>query len=357
MKKTTVYLDVSGASTASLHGGDSVNQSLRAHQLLTAELEKQGYAVKAASDIPQQPGADETGLLYAFHSHKKYTRYLNRPDLRLCAYYYLEPPVVKPAKYRALKHLSRHFNRVYIPNVDGVGYSLKDVDVSTLRQGIYPQAFGNKIDALWDKKDRKFLIMINANKYPASRKNELYGERLRAVVALARLDAIDLYGMGWRSWKKTGTYFWPFLSNRKTILSVYQGSVASKYEALSDYTFSMCFENMVMPGYITEKMFDCFFVGTIPVYLGAPDILDYVPENCFIDMRKFSSYQALHEYLSGLDADKVQEYRNNIQAYLNNEFQQQFSVKLFIDRIIEDVAECSKSPEAEYSSTDLESVR
>ena len=40
-------------------------------------------------------------------------------------------------------------------------------------------------------------------------------------------------------------------------------------------------------GYISEKIFDCFFAGTVPLYLGAPDIEDYIPADTFIDLRQF----------------------------------------------------------------------
>ena len=342
MKNIIIYLDVSGASTAALHCGDSVNNSLRPQQLLTAELEKSGYVVKSSSDIPTQAVEGETGLFYGFHSHKKYTHYLSRSDIHLCAYFYLEPPVVKPGKYQALKKLSRDFHRVYLPNVEGVGYSLRGVGAAKLRRVFYPQAFDNKVDELWNKTERKFLIMINANKRLSNSNCELYSKRLEAVVELSKHNAIDLYGMGWRSWKKNGSYYWPYLKNRRAVLSVYKGPVEDKYETLSNYQFSLCFENMVMPGYITEKIFDCLFVGTVPVYWGAPDITDYVPANCFIDMRNFDSYSELYEHLISLTDEDVADYRRNIQQYLEGDYQHTFSTSSFVTRVKADVQECIK---------------
>lgn len=38
-------------------------------------------------------------------------------------------------------------------------------------------------------------------------------------------------------------------------------------------------------GYITEKIFDCFFPGVIPIYWGAENVTDYIPQDTFIDRR------------------------------------------------------------------------
>jgi len=48
--------------------------------------------------------------------------------------------------------------------------------------------------------------------------------------------------------------------------------IALKEEGLCDYMFSVAIENGQYETYFTEKLLDCFATGTIPVYLGAPDI-------------------------------------------------------------------------------------
>ena len=35
---------------------------------------------------------------------------------------------------------------------------------------------------------------------------------------------------------------------------------------------------MEMKGYISEKIFDCFYSGTIPIYLGAKDVKTIFPK-------------------------------------------------------------------------------
>jgi hypothetical protein len=50
----------------------------------------------------------------------------------------------------------------------------------------------------------------------------------------------------------------------------------------SQYKFVICFENSNTHGYITEKIFNVFLSGAIPIYNGAPDIENYVNKKAFI---------------------------------------------------------------------------
>jgi len=45
-----------------------------------------------------------------------------------------------------------------------------------------------------------------------------------------------------------------------------ENDTRSKYEILKDYTFSLCFENSMFPGYYTEKPLHAWVAGTIPLY-------------------------------------------------------------------------------------------
>jgi hypothetical protein len=48
-----------------------------------------------------------------------------------------------------------------------------------------------------------------------------------------------------------------------------------KSMGLDKYSFSVVIENDIYSSYFTEKLTDCFVTGTIPIYMGAPDIGDY----------------------------------------------------------------------------------
>src|SRR5262249_12625468 len=187
----------------------------------------------------------------------------------------------------------------------------------------WPQSFDDVHESIWQGTDRKFLVMMNANKI-AQGPGELYSERLRTVAFFSRTQEIDLYGVGWdgpsinvsssilpatlrgvlhesrRGWQRIHPD--PLLVAARR---VWRGPAKSKSATLGQYKFALCFENSILKGWITEKIFDCFFTGTVPVYLGAPEITNYVPADCFIDMRQFPGYEDLRKYLRSLDQEKI----------------------------------------------------
>jgi hypothetical protein len=90
---------------------------------------------------------------------------------------------------------------------------------------------------------------------------------------------------------------------------------------------------------MTEKLFDCLFAGTIPIYWGAPDVTDYVPEDCFIDMRQFASYEELRKYLKSLGPREIATYKEKTRAYLASEKYRPFTKEAFAQifhRIVEE---------------------
>jgi hypothetical protein len=83
-----------------------------------------------------------------------------------------------------------------------------------------------------------------------SGKQYMTGHKMRHEVANS-VNGIDLYGNG---------------SPRP---------IRFKEEALLDYRFSIVIENSKTDNYFTEKLIDCFAVGTIPIYWGAPNVDSY----------------------------------------------------------------------------------
>ena len=60
----------------------------------------------------------------------------------------------------------------------------------------------------------------------------------------------------------------------------------SKVEAFKHYKFCACMDNSVSHDYISEKLWDCYAAGCLPIYLGAPNVDGLVPSNdSFLDAR------------------------------------------------------------------------
>jgi glycosyl transferase family 10 (putative fucosyltransferase) len=75
---------------------------------------------------------------------------------------------------------------------------------------------------------------------------------------------------------------------------------ASKIRTLSGYRFALAFENAIEEDYVTEKIFDALRAGSIPVYLGAPNVDEFVPEGSFVDAAAYGSARNLAAYLQFL---------------------------------------------------------
>lgn len=118
----------------------------------------------------------------------------------------------------------------------------------------------------------KMISMISSNKaFTEGQKN-----RLQWVEKIG--DQVDLYGRGFNE-------------------------IATKEEGLCDYMFSVVIENGVYESYYTEKILDCFATGTIPVYLGSPDIADHFNKDGIIELTdEFEISDEIYE--SKMDAIK-----------------------------------------------------
>ncbi|CAG8671852.1 16589_t:CDS:1 [Dentiscutata erythropus] len=70
-----------------------------------------------------------------------------------------------------------------------------------------------------------------------------------------------------------------------------------KIDVLSPYKFHLAFENSNCKGYVTEKVYDSFLGDSIPIYMGAPDIDDYVPPHSIIKVTDFENVEDLVKYI------------------------------------------------------------
>ena len=244
---------------------------------------------------------------------------------RLAAFVIMEPPIVCPILYQSLPRLTEVFEKVYVNNTSGDGYSLLGVDQSKLYRFYWPIPHRDVVQPYWGNRERlKKIVVINSNHNPRGRSGEQYSHRIDAMTTLSRIGVVDLYGKKWRKWWKRSAMWLPYWRNRKALLSIYQGSCSSKFETLSKYEFCLCYENMAMNGYITEKIFDCLYSGTIPLYKGAPDILNYVPADVFIDCRKYPTVGGMWDDIAAMPDAAISKIRDAGQAFLKSDYARRF---------------------------------
>lgn len=78
-----------------------------------------------------------------------------------------------------------------------------------------------------------------------------------------------------------------------------------KKDMQAHYLFHLAFENTNEIDYITEKMWGTLHSGSLPVYMGAPNIKEHAPENSIISWHDFKSTKELGEYLQKVAANKT----------------------------------------------------
>ncbi|ATH06693.1 hypothetical protein BIY24_01685 [Halobacteriovorax marinus] len=197
----------------------------------------------------------------------------------------------------------------------------------------------------------KCCVLIAGNKV-SKVKGELYSERINAIRWFEEnaKESFDLYGIGWDRIALSGIFRalkkLPFVHGLVPFKRYpsYKGSVVNKKTVLERYNFSICYENFYgSNGYITEKIFDCFFSGTIPIYLGAENIKKYIPSSCFIDKRDFSSMEELYEFINNISEDMLLSYQLEIQNFLNSSKVDEFRLSSFADTISNQVLNVIKN--------------
>ena len=171
--------------------------------------------------------------------------------------------------------------------------------------------------------------MIASNKSAnVNDSRELYSERVKVIRWFQdhAPEHFDLYGHRWdqpppsvgrfgrglalligKSYRFVG--YKPFMS--------YRGPITTKGEVLRRYKFAICFENAKdFKGYVTEKIFDCFAAGCVPIYLGASNISELIPDDCFIDYRNFGSFAKCYEYICSVSDEQLNRYQLAISNFL-----------------------------------------
>jgi glycosyltransferase involved in cell wall biosynthesis len=275
-----------------------------------------GYELLQADSIESLKGFE---YLIVFDVFPDQLRYLNRYPKEKLVLFLWEPPSVMPDNFNPEYH--EPFSKVFTWNdalVDGKKYF----------KFHYP-VLRSMISEPIDFFSRRTYTLIACNK-ESSYPGELYSERRRLIQFFENsADAdFDLYGKWWPSSYKN-----------------YQGAIEKKVDYLKWYKFCFAYENVQgVPGYITEKIFDCFQAGTVPIYWGAPNITQYIPKNCFIAREDFKDEAQLSHYLRHMSSQTHAAYLQNIQQFLNSPEAQLYSIDHFIQNFMQLITTAPSEP-------------
>lgn len=283
------------------------------------------------------------GRAVAFEFHLNAQREL--PAQRPCYAFLYEDALVRPLNADRA-HLAR-YRKVFTWNeeqIDGQHFLRLD----------YPNDLSLRELPAWHERPL-FCVLIASNK--ALRYHDpraLHGKRVEVIrhFEAQAPELFSLYGHGWDiapvqpgAWGRIGKRLnewrrrWrpqdqPFPS--------YRGKLGKKAEVLDRARFCICFENSRgSPGYVTEKIFDCFTSGCVPVYIGTLHAEAAIPAACFIDGDHFASPAELLAFLRSVDEPRFAAYQRAMREFLLSPASARFSNAHFCECIVSTiVADC-----------------
>ncbi|OIN00844.1 hypothetical protein A9236_06520 [Polynucleobacter sp. QLW-P1DATA-2] len=241
-------------------------------------------------------------------------------------------------------------NKTYLRQFDGVfTWNTNFADLPNVRHVFIPNQIRSNITPSFSERSI-FSCIINANKaFPKGLENDLYRERLE-VIRWYEKNApqyFSLFGLGWgkpepafnasekilRRLKRLATQIFgykPFPS--------YAGEVVDKESIYRKTKFAYCYENVAnLPDYISEKIFDCFFGGCVPVYWGSHTISKHIPRSCFIDRRNFKNTEEVHRHLLSINELEYLNYQNNIREFLLSPKAMEFDTTAYVATIMNQI--------------------
>jgi len=349
----------------SVDGGGDTNYPF---VLLAKNLRKMGHNIETidAGSIDDYdkiifcefPGFGRTGF------PNRYLRKLIKNKFKEMYLVCMEPEAIKPNNWVIDNH--RYFKKIFTWHDDYVDN----------RRYFRVHSTSHKREEKVDfelRSKTKLCTLIARNKF-SSHPNELYSERRKAIRWFEQNhpEDFDLYGVGWDRYLPRGIsrpanlidgglrrlgnavpgYYgknnifhrsakfskWSYsLFGRKVEYPSYRGPVASTREVLKNYKFAICFENSSFPGWITERIFDCFLSGCIPIHSGDPNVTNRIPRDTFIDTRRFKSYNDLYSCIKGMTDTEYLEYVHAIEDFIKSEKSYPFTAEYFAETISNEI--------------------
>jgi len=237
--------------------------------------------------------------------------------LHRCVYVSFEPPVITSLHHPiVMRKLANIFQKILTWQDDLV-------DDENFIKLYFPMPSRDKAKKLPSFSEKKLLATVVGYKQ-SNQPNELYSKRAEAIRFFESSipHDFDLYGFGWDNLKYPS----------------YKGEIVDKVTTLSLYKFSLCYENQAnINGLISEKIFDCFYAGTVPVFWGADNISDFIPDLCYIDRRKFSDNSQLLDYLTSMSEREYNLRLDAIDNYLHSSGFECHSSKSFSNNVFDSV--------------------
>lgn len=260
----------------------------------------------------------------------------NRVDPATALFVMTEPPVVLPWGWAYSREVGRAFGGILTWNTDLCLESKRfmhyhfPVRIDPARYPFYRS-----------RPKQNLCLMMHSNKHSRI-SGELYSLRRDIIRYFTdRGDhLLDLFGHGWNT-AQPPSGAEPFFSD------LYRGVSPDKLGTFSNYWFTFCIDNSVVPGYITYDPLLAMATGTVPIYLPMPDSARYIPENTFVNLDHFESLNDLVSYIQSIvETDRYGQYVQDGWDFIRSKEFHPFTIERFCEdvfRAINVVAEGSST--------------
>ena len=186
---------------------------------------------------------------------------------------------------------------------------------------------------------KKLLVAVSRNRW-SYMANSTYGIRTKAYSFFDRRipDDFDLYGYGWNapSSRLQKLFGYPcFKCYRGPILGDHWNGKVAK---MAGYKFALCYENNALqPGYISEKILDCFCARCVPIYYGSDGIEDMIPCACWINAKEFPSLETMLSFITNMKEKEHNAILESIERFLNSSACDFFSTEHYFTSLAEGI--------------------
>lgn len=141
--------------------------------------------------------------------------------------------------------------------------------------------WGGKVPKIEELTQRRKFSRAKG-KFVVSFIGKMYPMRLHAIEALSKIGEVDIFGESARN------------------------KVNTPSKVASNYNFTLCFENDIYPGYVTEKPIESYLSGTVPLYYGL-DTLGYLNPAAMVNLMDFSNVSDWIE--------RIKHIKSNLDSY------------------------------------------
>lgn len=270
-----------------------------------------------------------------------FTIYLDYPKKAQAHKKYLivrEPPII----------ISKNHNLKYLKEFDKVfTYNDKLIDNKKIIKFINGSYDFSKLKIAKPREQSGYVLICRNKK--SFKNGECYSLRNRVIAFFETKNIkFHLFGYGWNfkafNNKLIEVFFnrLPINRPKSRFIKNYMGTINNKREKSSEYLFQFAIENSNnTEGYISEKIFDAFFSNNIPIYCGAPNIKNFIPDDCYININNFSSIDDLINFTLKLNKLDIENFKKSRDRFLSSSKADLFSVdynsKILINEIMNDI--------------------